>query len=199
MTEVTPRGDHVMVPAHTGTVIAGAIACIVLGGLVVLSNFLPGLADAPPPVGIMVLGSIVLLLGIALLVALPLIRRKRWIEVDPQQLRYVDPRHPGEQWQLNWNDLDAVEIHVGRLPATSMMSRIRPRQRVRLVLYTAGRGRAIEFRALRPSENVAGPGTFAAMFGDSGKMVPELDALLRQYSDGRYRRLLDEGLVHSAL
>ncbi|WP_201521826.1 hypothetical protein [Gulosibacter hominis] len=199
MSEPQPGADHVLIPNQTGIIIAGGVICTALGGLTVLSALVPGISDEAPPVGITILGVIFLLLGLVLLAAPIWIRRKRWIEADAYQLRYVDPKFPDEQWQLNWQDLDAVELHVGRLPSTSIVTRIKPRQRVRLVLFTAGRGRALEFRSLRASEGVAGPGTFAMLFGDMPKLVQPLDALLRRQAGPRYRRLLDEGRVNTPL
>ncbi|WP_311478646.1 hypothetical protein [uncultured Gulosibacter sp.] len=194
-----PGADHVLIPNQTGPIILAGVICSALGGLTVLIELVPGISVESPPEGISILGVVVLLLGLTLLTAPLWIRRKRWIEADAHQLRYVDPKFPDEQWRLNWQDLDAVEIHVGRLPAQSVLSRFRPRHRVRLVLFTAGRGRAIEFRSLRASEGVAGPGTFAMFFGDMPKLVQPLDAFLRRNARPRYRRLLDEGLVNNPL
>lgn len=199
MSEPQPGADHVMIPNQIGIIIAGGVICTALGGLTVLSALVPGLSDEAPPVGITILGVIFLLLGLVLLAAPLWIRRKRWLEADAYQLRYVDPKFPDEQWQLNWQDLDAVELHVGRLPSTTPPTRIKPAQRVRLVLFTAGRGRAIQFRSLRASEGIAGPGTFAMLFGNMPKLVTPLDAFLRRNAGPRYRRLLDEGLVNTPL
>lgn len=199
MSEPQPGADHVMIPNQIGIIIAGGVICTALGGLTVLSALVPGLSDEAPPVGITILGVIFLLLGLVLLAAPLWIRRKRWLEADAYQLRYVDPKFPDEQWQLNWQDLDAVELHVGRLPSTTPLTRIKPSQRVRLVLFTAGRGRAIQFRSLRASEGIAGPGTFAMLFGNMPKLVTPLDAFLRRNAGPRYRRLLDEGLVNTPL
>ncbi|MEF3323069.1 hypothetical protein PV375_05180 [Gulosibacter sp. GYB002] len=199
MSEPQPGADHVMIPNQIGIIIAGGVICTALGGLTVLSALVPGLSDEAPPVGITILGVIFLLLGLVLLAAPLWIRRKRWLEADAYQLRYVDPKFPDEQWQLNWQDLDAVELHVGRLPSTTPLTRIKPAQRVRLVLFTAGRGRAIQFRSLRASEGIAGPGTFAMLFGNMPKLVTPLDAFLRRNAGPRYRRLLDEGLVNTPL
>lgn len=199
MPEPQPGADHVLIPNQTGRIVLAGAICTALGGLTVLASLVPGISDEAPPVGIIILGVIVLLLGLALLAAPLWIRRKRWLEADAHQLRYVDPKFPDEQWRLNWQDLDAVEIHVGRLPSSSLLSQIKPTQRVRLVLFTAGRGRAIEFRSLRASEGIAGPGTFAMLFGDMPKLVQPLDAFLRRNAGPRYRRLLDEGLVNTPL
>ena len=194
-----PDEIRVPLPKERGTFLGAAAICLPLGGLAAFSPWLPQeWFEEPTPVGMLIIGWIFFLLGVAFVIAMFTVSRDRWFSMSPRGLAYVDPKMPKEEWAFAWHELAFVEVHVGRVlvqrrgAAALMMS---PPRRVRLVLMPLSAADLDRSRGLRISHGAAGPGTGMAALGDVPKLVPKLDAALRRHGGPKYRGVLDQGEV----
>ena len=194
-----PDETRVPVPKQVGPLVTAGLICATLGGLAAFSPWMPQeWFDEPTPVGILIIGWLFFLLGLAFFAGIFLVARGRWFSVSPRGLAYDDPKMPKEEWRFGWDELAFVEVHVGevrqvRRGLAGML--LRPPRRVRLVLMPMSVADLERYPALRASHGAAGPSTAMAALGDVPRLVPKLDAALRRWGGPKYRGVLDEGQV----
>lgn len=197
-----PAGEtRVRIPAQAGRIGIGAALCLALGIPAVLSPWLPDDIVPEAPMPVLVSGWIFSALGVLLAVGLFAAMRPRWFSMSAQGLAYVDPRMPREEWRFAWPELVSVAVHVGqvRVRRRGLAAVARPPQRVRLVLMPMSAAAVEPYPALRVMYGAEEAGTTAVVLGDVPRLVPELDAALRQWAGSRYRGIVDDGDVTSRL
>lgn len=190
---------RIRIPGQIGAILTGALLLLGIGGIVALSPWLPSslFVDGQSADGfILVLGWIVFVLGIAMVVAIPFVNRRRWLVVDDNELRYEDPRMPNQEWRASWPQLDGVHVTVAevRRPGNSnLSSSLAKRHRVRLVLSTRDESLLEQYGTLRAGVNIYGPGTTTMVLGDAKKIVPELANALARHGGAKFAGVRDEG------
>lgn len=203
--QALPGEIWVKIPNKMGTIFGGGAILLVIGGLGLWGVYFDQNAtlEGAETVFIPLISWGCFLAGLAVFLFSFNILRARWIAVLPIGVRYIDPKMPGEQWQLEWREIDSLDLqvaHVRRSNSSSSALMGRPGSvRVRLVIRAIGWDVYERFRSLRAGRNIDGPDSTSLVFGDQPKLIQPLDAALRQYGGYRYRGVIDEGQTSSPL
>lgn len=109
-----PGGASFDIGRRTGRqAVVGGLVAGFFGGSAMWATFAPdgGQSPAWAHVVMFVVGAPLALIGLAVLVSLPVVLRKRRVVVGPDGFRWDDPK--GTPFQLAWPDLSAITLSTG--------------------------------------------------------------------------------------
>lgn len=173
------------------------LAVAVLGGLSgigIVSAFTGGVLGGPAArIGVIVLSVIFLGMAVAALALGPILTRPHRLIVEPEGLRWDDPR--GKPWYVPWNELAGVSIST----FTRLTHNFGRRRLVRIDLFPGDAGFQSRHPELRHLWEVLGAEQrYRLPLGGHESYIGEIDHALQTHAQAKYRGLIEESTKETA-